>query len=171
MMTLRARPFLAVATAASLILVPPATARNAGAGTITNAVLASVLEICMKAVRGNYDLDDAAALAVFGLAPAPDEADLRARFPGMEAVRGRFPGGAVLVATSPGQPCKVQVTGPDRLKARDALLSELARSGAESESESADDYETQTYFFTDSTILVQTKRSSSTVNIAVKRRD
>ncbi|MES2441250.1 MAG: hypothetical protein V4574_00340 [Pseudomonadota bacterium] len=165
------RTLLAVATGAGLALVPPAAARTAGNGNIANAVLASVLEICMKAVRGNYDLDDAAALAVFGLAPAPDEADLRARFPGIEAVRGRFAGGAVQLALVPGQPCKVQVIGTDRLKARDALLSELAGTGAESESDSGADHETRTYFFTDSTILVQTRQSANIVNIAVKRRE
>lgn len=168
MMNIRTRTILAVAIAASCAFVPPAAAQSAPKGSLTNGVLASVLEICMKSVRNNYDLNDTAALAVFGLAPAPDEEYLRTRIPGMEAVRGKFPGGAVLLAVVPGQPCKVQVTGSDRLKARDALLSELAGSGAESQSESGADYETQTYFFTDSTILVQTKQSI--VNIAVKRR-
>jgi hypothetical protein len=171
MMIILTRVVLAGATAASLALVPPAAAQAAARGTLTDAVLASTLEICMKLVRGNYDLDNAAALAVFGLAPAPDEAVLRARFPGTEAVRGRFPGGAILLVQVPGHPCKAQVSGSERLNARDALLAELARSGAESASESGADYETTTYYFTDSTILVQTEQSSSKVIIAVKRRD
>lgn len=169
MMAIFTRALLAAATMASLTLAATPAARTApDQVSIGYAVLWSVLGVCTDSVTGGYDFNDTGKLAAFGLEPAADEADLRSSYPGMEAARGSFPHGDILVGQASGLPCMVLVSGSERIAARDRLLAYLDRDGGQPNRESGADYEAVTYYFTDTTIIVQTK-NLGTVNIAVKR--
>ena len=154
------------ALGAALASSGAASGQSASTVSLADATTRAALELCPASLEGKLGLNDAAALAPFGVAPAPDsaEAPLREKFTGVEMARGTFASGTMTVLVWDPHRCIVVIGGNDRLAARDTVMAAVAAKGGTlvNESTEADGSVFREFKLGDYSVTSQTRVDGST---------
>lgn len=123
---------LAALAAAGFALLSwgPVAARPAADTNIATSTARVVSELCPAALSGKLDMNDASALAAFGLAPSSAEREgyMRRKHPDVEMADATLTDGGLVVGVYEGN-CLILLQGPNRMAALDATIATVAARG------------------------------------------